>query len=133
MGYRAGLFFDPRANTEDTISRLCVFLETGSGSALKVRYRDQCQLVVGRKRMAVFVVALMISTLVPGPGFLLGYWFIYRNLKWRLALALEPSASGCLVRWSLSAPIDQGEMDARFASASLEDELPVALALLRTG
>ena len=133
MGYRAGTLFDPSAKPEDTIGQLCRHLEDGSGNGLTICHRDQRRIVVGRKRLAVFFVALMISTLVPGPGFLLGYWLIYRNSKWRLTLVLEPRGSGCLVRWSLSAPIDQGEMGARFGSVSLEDELAVALGLLRTG
>lgn len=129
MGYRAGTLFDPSADPRGTINQLCEFLETSSGNGLRVRYRDPHHLVVGRKRLAVFGVALMISTLVPGPGFLLGYWFIHRNAQWSLALRLEPQGPGSVIRWNLTAPIEQAAMDAVFAGSSAA-ELPVAIGLI---
>ena len=130
MGYRAGTLFDPSAKPEDMIGQLCRHLEDGSGRGLNIRHRNQRRIVIGRKRLAVFVVALMISTLGPGPGFLLGYWLIHRNSKWLLTITLEPRGSGCLVRWGLRAPIDQHELEARFGTALPGDQLALGLRLL---
>lgn len=130
MGYRAGMFVDPTADPRDMIDRLCGFLDAKSGRGLRVRHRDQRHLVVVRKRLVVFCVALMISTLVPGPGFLLGYWLIHRNSKWLLTLSREAHGTGCLIRWSLRAPIDQAEMDARLPSTCPAKDLSTAVGLI---
>lgn len=129
MGFRSGSVIDPSISPERGITTACDLVEADSSAQLKIRHRDQRSLILERKKLGVFILGLFFASIVPGAGFLFGYWLIHKNSRWQLRIWFEPWGTGSSVNWSLRSPIEQGELDARFAGVHERDQLMLAVAL----
>jgi hypothetical protein len=131
MGYCTGEVLDP-LHPPSVALEAAANGASASGS-LKIQSRDQERIVIVRKRARTFAFGLLLSVILPGPGWLVGWWLVTRNARWKLIVETRPWAPGSKASWTLRSPMRQAELDAHLIGRGTVERFEIAVNLIRAG